>query len=210
MAHHRLEIAGAPVNSQLPVGAGPFHEDGAHVVDRLAAAKLVELRCIDDAKKIWWDVRPHPTFGTLEFRVCDVTTRPEAAVMIAALCQAVVVKLHKLYTRNQGFRLYHRALIEENKWRAARWGLDGKLIDFGKRAEVPMRDLALELLEFVDDVVDDLGSRAAVNYVHTILVEGTSADRQLAVYRRTGDLKAVVRHIVQETRDGVAVPGAGR
>src|SRR5262245_40364045 len=126
---------------------------------------LVELRCIDDAKKIWWDVRPHPTFGTLEFRVCDVTTRPEAAVMIAALCQAVVVKLHKLYTRNQGFRLYRRALIEENKWRAARWGLDGKLIDFGKRAEVPMRDLALELLEFVDDVVDELGSRSAVNYV---------------------------------------------
>ena len=113
-------------------------------------------------KKIWWDVRPHPTFGTLEFRVCDVPTRPEAAVMIAALCQAIVVKLHKLYTRNQGFRLYRRALIEENKWRAARWGLDGKLIDFGKRAEVPMRDLALELLEFVDDVVDELGSREAV------------------------------------------------
>jgi carboxylate-amine ligase len=82
------------------------------------------------------------------------------------------------------------------------------LIDFGKRAEVPMRDLALELLEFVDDVVDDLGSRPAVNYVHTVLAEGTSADRQLAVYRRTGDLKAVVRHIVQETRDGVAVAGA--
>ena len=165
---------------------------------------LVELHCIDDAKKIWWDVRPHPTFGTLEFRVCDVTTRPEAAVMIAALCQAIVVKLHKLYTRNQGFRLYRRALIEENKWRAARWGLDGKLIDFGKRAEVPMRDLALELLEFVDDVVDELGSREAVDYVHTVLVEGTSADRQLAVYRHTGDLKAVVRHIVQETRAGVA------
>ncbi len=99
--------------------------------------------------------------------------------MIAALCQAIIVKLHQLYTRNQGFRLYRRALIEENKWRAARWGLDGKLIDFGKRAEVPMRDLALELLEFVDDVVDELGSREAVNYVHTVLAEGTSADRQL-------------------------------
>src|SRR5688572_5885445 len=120
---------------------------------------LVELHCIEDAKKIWWDVRPHPTFGTLEFRVCDVTTRAEAAVMIAALCQAIVVKLHKLYTRNQGFRLYRRALIEENKWRAARWGIDGKLIDFGKRTEVPMRDLAMELLEFVDDVVDELGGR---------------------------------------------------
>ena len=130
--------------------------------------------------------------------------------MLAALCQAIVVKLYRLHTRNQGFRIYRRALIEENKWRAARWGLDGKLIDFGKRAEVPMRELALELLEFVDDVVDELGSREAVNYVHTILAEGTSADRQLAVYQRTGDLKAVVRHLVQETREGVAVPGAGR
>jgi carboxylate-amine ligase len=164
---------------------------------------LVGLNCIDDARKIWWDVRPHPKFGTLEFRVCDVTTRPETAVMLAALCQAIVVKLHKLYTRNMGYRLYRRALIEENKWRAARYGLDGKLIDFGKREEVPMRQLALELLEFVDDVVDDLGSRRAVEYVHTVLKEGTSADRQLAVYRHTGDLKAVVRHVIDETRAGV-------
>ena len=171
---------------------------------------LVELHCIDDARKIWWDVRPHPVFGTLEFRVCDVPTRPEAAVMIGALVQAIVVKLHRLYTRNMGFRLYRRALIEENKWRAARYGLDGKLIDFGRRAEVPMRELALELLEFVDDVVDDLGSRSAVEYVHTVLREGTSADRQLAVFRETGDLKAVVRHIVEETRAGIDRRGGER
>jgi carboxylate-amine ligase len=164
---------------------------------------LVDLRCIDDARKIWWDVRPHPTFGTLEFRVCDVPTKPEVTVMLAALSQAIIVKLHRLYTRNLGFRLYRRALIEENKWRAARWGIDGKLIDFGKRAEVPMRTLALELLEFVDDVVDDLGSRAHIEYVHTVLAEGTSADRQLAIFRETGDLKAVVRHIVEETLAGV-------
>jgi carboxylate-amine ligase len=164
---------------------------------------LTELRCIDDAKKIWWDVRPHPTFGTLEFRVCDVPTRPEEAVMLAALCQAIVVKLYKLYERNLGFRLYRRALIEENKWRAARWGLDGKLIDFGKRTEVPMRALALELLELVDDVVDELGSRREIEYVHTVLAEGTSADRQLQVYRDTGDLNAVVRHVVAETKGGV-------
>ena len=164
---------------------------------------LVDLKCIDDARKIWWDVRPHPTFGTLEFRVCDVPTRPEDAVMFGALCQAIIVKLHKLYTSNMGFRLYRRALIEENKWRAARWGMDGKLIDFGRRAEVPMRELALELLEFVDDVVDPLGSREAVNQIHNILRDGTSADRQLEVYRRTGDLKAVMRHLIDETRSGV-------
>jgi carboxylate-amine ligase len=163
---------------------------------------LVDLHSIDDGKKIWWDVRPHPNFGTLEFRVCDVPTRPETAVMLAALAQAIVVKLYRLRTKNLGFRLYRRALIEENKWRAARYGLDGKLIDFGRKCEVPMRELALELLEFVDDVVDDLGSREAVEYVHTVLREGTSADRQLAVYRDTGSLEAVVRHIVDETRDG--------
>jgi carboxylate-amine ligase len=169
---------------------------------------LVDLKCIDDAKKIWWDVRPHPTFGTLEFRVCDVPTRPETAVMLGALVQAIVVKLYRLRARNLGFRLYRRALIEENKWRAARWGMDGKLVDFGKRAEVPMRELALELLEFVEDVVDELGSRREVEYVHTVLSEGTSADRQLDVFRRTGDLRAVVQHVVAETRAGVQRAGA--
>ncbi len=169
---------------------------------------LVDLRCIDDGRKIWWDVRPHPTFGTLEFRVCDVPTKPEVAVMLGALCQALIVKLWRLREHNLGFRLYRRALIEENKWRAARWGLDGKLIDFGKRAEVPMRDLAIELLEFVDDVVDELGSREAVEYVHVVLENGTSADRQLAVYRETGDFKAVVQYLIEETRSAVDGLGA--
>ena len=176
---------------------------------------LVKLHCIDDAKKIWWDVRPHPTFGTLEFRVCDVVPRVEEATAIAALTQAIVVKLHRLYTKNMGFRMYPRALIEENKWRAARWGVEGKLIDFGKQEEVPMRQLGEELLEFVDDVVDDLGSRSALQPIHTILEQGTSAERQMRVYKETGgDLKAVVRQIVEETRGGhthhvSAASGAG-
>src|SRR5262250_2336463 len=167
---------------------------------------LIKLNCIDNGKKIWWDVRPHPTYGTLEFRMFDTATRVEEAVAIAALTQAIVVKLHRLYTHNQSWRIYRRALIEENKWRAARYGIEGKLIDFGREAEVPVRDLMLELLEFVDDVVDDLGSRSAVNYVNTILSEGTSAERQLRVYQQTGDLKAVVRHVVAETRAGSAEP----
>jgi len=161
---------------------------------------LVDLKCIDNAKKIWWDVRPHPEFGTLEFRICDVPTRAKETIAIAALVQAIVVKLHRLYTRNMGYRMYRRVLIEENKWRAARYGLDGDLIDFGKRAEVPMRQLALELLAFVDDVLDDLGSRAQVSAILDILRDGTSADRQLRVYRETNDLKAVVKHVVAETR----------
>jgi glutamate---cysteine ligase / carboxylate-amine ligase len=164
---------------------------------------LVKLNCIDTGKKIWWDVRPHPTFGTLEFRMFDVPTRVEETVALAALTQAIVVKLHRLYTRNIGWRVYRRALIEENKWRAARYGIEGKLLDLGKEVEVPMKELVSELLEFVDDVVDDLGSRGAVEYVHTILNEGTSADRQLRVFEKTADLKDVVRHLVMETRGGV-------
>jgi carboxylate-amine ligase len=164
---------------------------------------LIQLHCIDNAKKIWWDLRPHPMFGTLEFRICDVPTAPRASIAIAALAQAIIVKLYRLRQRNLGFRRYHRALIEENKWRAARWGLDGKLIDFGKRQEVPMRDLALELLAFVDDVVDDLGSRREVDYVRKILTDGTSADRQLQVYKATGDLRAVAQSLVEETRESV-------
>ena len=161
---------------------------------------LIKLRCIDDAKKIWWDVRPHPIFGTLEFRICDVTPRIEDAIAIAALSQAIIVKLHRLYTRNMGFRMYPRALIEENKWRAARWGVEGNLIDFGKQSEVPMRELGEELLDFVDDVLDDLGSRDSLAPIERILREGTSAERQLRTYLETGDLKAVVRQIVAETR----------
>jgi len=164
---------------------------------------LVKLNCIDTGKKIWWDVRPHPTYGTLEFRMFDTATRVEEAVAIAALTQAIVVKLHRLYTGNQSWRIYRRALIEENKWRAARYGIEGKLIDFGREAEVPMRELMLELMELIDDVVDELGSRSAVEYIHTILNEGTSAERQLRVYQQTGDLKDVVRHLVMETRASV-------
>src|SRR6478609_8070644 len=133
---------------------------------------LVELHCIDNGKKIWWDLRPHPLFGTLEFRVCDVPTSPRATIALAALAQAIVVKLYRLRRSNLGFRVYPRALVEENKWRAARYGLDGRLIDFGKRIEVPMRELARELLAFVDDVVDDLGSRHALQYIHQIVEEG--------------------------------------
>src|SRR5262249_7727969 len=167
---------------------------------------LVKLHCIDNPKKIWWDVRPHPVFGTLEFRMCDCTTRVEEACAIAALTQAIVVKLYRLYRSNQSWRIYERALIEENKWRAARYGIEGKMIDFGKQAEVPMKTLIPELLELVDDVVDDLGSRSAIIYVNTILSEGTSAELQLRVYQQTGDLKAVVRHVVAETRAGSAEP----
>lgn len=168
---------------------------------------LIETGCIDSAKKIWWDMRPHPQFPTLEFRICDLPMRADETLCLAALCQATIAKLYKIHSQNQSFRLHRRALIMENKWRAARYGLEGKLIDFGKRKEVPFRDLMMEYLEFIDDVVDELGSRPYINYVHQILQEGTGADRQLRVFRETNDLKAVVDYIIAETEAGVGEPG---
>jgi carboxylate-amine ligase len=165
---------------------------------------MIKTGCIDNGKKIWWDVRPHPFFPTLEYRVCDIPAKIDETICIAALFQAITAKLYKLHRQNLSFRIYRRALISENKWRAARYGLDGKLIDFGKSQEVPVRDLILELLEFIDDVVDELGSREEINYVHTILANGTSADRQLRVYRESGgDLNAVVDMLIRETVEGV-------
>jgi carboxylate-amine ligase len=164
---------------------------------------LVKTGCIDNGKKIWWDVRPHPFFPTLEFRVCDIPTRVDDTIAIAALFQAIVAKLDKLIEQNLGFRLYRRMLIQENKWRAVRYGLDGNMIDFGKQKEVPIRDLIRELLDFVDDVLDPLGSRKEVEHVHTILERGTSADEQLRVYKETGDLKAVVDRLTELTMENV-------
>jgi carboxylate-amine ligase len=166
---------------------------------------LVRTGCIDDGKRIWWDVRPHAYFNTIEFRVCDLPTSIDDTIAVVALIQAIVAKLYRLRDSNLGFRVYPRALVEENKWRAYRYGLDGKLIDFGQRVEKSSRDLILELLEFVDDVVDELGSRNEISHIHTILQRGTSADRQLEIFRETGDLKAVVDWLVEETVRGLDV-----
>ena len=165
---------------------------------------LVQTNSIPDGSKIWWDVRPNQSYPTLEFRICDVCTRVDEAVCMVAIFQAIIAKLWKLRRDNMTFRVYPFDLIEENKWRAVRYGLDGKLIDFGKQQELPARDLIRELIEwFIDDVVDELGSRKEVEYVYRILQEGSSADRQLATYQRTGDLKAVVDQLIEETREGV-------
>jgi glutamate---cysteine ligase / carboxylate-amine ligase len=169
---------------------------------------LIKTNCIDNAKKIWWDIRPHPFFNTLEFRICDIPMRADETIALAALIQATIAKLYKLYSANQGFRLYRRALLMENKWRAARYGLDGRLIDFGKQKEVPARDLIHEYLDFVDDVADELGSREELNYIHQILEKGTGADRQLRVFQETGDLKQVVDYIMEETEAGVGETAA--
>ena len=166
---------------------------------------LVKTGCIDDGKKIWWDVRPHPSFHTIEVRICDICTKVDEAIAVAALIQAIFAKLYWLFSRNLSFRLYDRALINENKWRAVRWGLDGSMIDFGKQQAIPARELLPELIEFVDEVVDDLGSREAVEYAYQIIEQGTSADRQLETFRQTGDLKQVVAQLCRETLEDVPI-----
>jgi carboxylate-amine ligase len=164
---------------------------------------LIKTGSISDATRIWWDIRPHPKFPTLEFRICDVCTKVDEVICLASLILAIVGKLIQLRQQNLSWRRYRHHLIEENKWRAVRYGIDGRLIDFGRQEEVPMRELTLELLEIVDDVLDELDVREEVGYVATILEEGTSADRQIAVYEKTDDLKTVVDHLVDETKIGL-------
>jgi glutamate---cysteine ligase / carboxylate-amine ligase len=165
---------------------------------------LVNTNSVPDGTKLWWDLRPNWNFPTLEFRICDVCTRVDEAICVAAILQALVAKLWKLRRDNMTFRVYPAELIEENKWRAVRFGLDGKLIDFGKREELPARDLVRELIEwFLDDVLDELGSRQQVAYAYRILDEGSSADRQLATFRQTGNLNDVVDQLIRETAEGM-------
>lgn len=172
--------------------------------------KLPEQNGIGDPTKIWWDARPHPNLGTLEIRICDMCTHIDDTIAVAALIQALVAKLIQLRNQNLSWRIYRGVYIDENKWRAVRYGTDGNLIDFGIESEVPMRDLAAEILELVDDVVDDLGSREEVSHIMNIFERGTSADRQLGVYygaleagaSQQEALDAVVDHLIAETAQG--------
>jgi glutamate---cysteine ligase / carboxylate-amine ligase len=164
---------------------------------------LVRTNCIDNAKKIWWDIRLHPFFDTLEFRMCDAQMRVDDTIALAAVIQAVVARLHKLMRQNMTFRVYRRRLIDENRWRASRYGIEGKLIDFGRQAETETRSLIHELIEFIAEEVDELGTAREISYIEGILKEGTGADRQLAVWERTKDLKSVVDYIVAETNAGL-------
>lgn len=164
---------------------------------------LIKTNCIDNPKRVWWDIRLHPFFDTLEWRVCDIPMRVDETIALAALMQAVTAKLYKLFKQNLGFRIYKTRLLNENRWRAARYGIQGKLIDFGKQEEVPLVDLVEELLEFVDDEVDELGSRKEIDYIREIMKMGTGADRQKKVWEETKDINAVVDLIIKETMMGL-------
>jgi len=168
---------------------------------------LITAGVIDNGKKIWWDIRPHPFFDTVEFRIFDMPATMEDTLALTALCQALVAKLAWLHKRGMTMHVLPRYLIEENKWRAMRYGLDAELVDFMSNRRVRMRDAISELLDFVDDVLDDLGSRREIHYLRMLLDDprGTGADRQVAVYRQTGSVDAVTRYLMQSTLEGMQV-----
>ncbi len=173
---------------------------------------LVQAGIIDNGKKIWWDIRPHPIFHTVEFRVCDMPATIDDILAIAALCQALVAKYTWLHKRGMATHVLSRHHIDENKWRAMRHGLDAEVIDFVQNRHLSMRDAIGELLDFVDDVLDDLGSRREINYLRMLLDDpsGTGADRQIAIYQQTGSVHAVTRHLMQQTLKGMSLNSTGR
>lgn len=173
---------------------------------------LVNTGCIEDGTMIWWDVRPNWNHPTLEFRICDACPRLDTVLCLAGLFQALVLTLWRLRRRNMTFRVYPKSQLDENKWRAARYGLDGRLIDFGREEELPARDLVRELIEnFLADAVNELGVRQEVEHAYRLMDEGTSADRQLACYEETSSPEAVVDQLVADTSEGLdeGSPDAG-
>ncbi|MBW7883525.1 MAG: carboxylate-amine ligase [Caldilineaceae bacterium] len=189
---------------------GDFPRSGTAEICRTVAdwdnliGTLTRTGCIPDGSKIWWDVRPHHKYPTLEFRICDICTRVDEAIAIAGIFQALVLWLWKLRRKNITFRIYRTELIDENRWRAARYGIDGKLIDLGKSEELPARALVRELLELIGEEIDELGIQTYLKPIEDVLIHGTSADRQLRIYdAHEGDIKAVVDHLVAETRAGI-------
>ncbi|GCE27821.1 putative glutamate--cysteine ligase 2 [Dictyobacter alpinus] len=171
---------------------------------------LVEMGCIDNGKKIWWDIRPHPFFDTIEFRICDMPGTIEDTLALAALCQALVAKLSTLAEQGKEVPVLSRDLIDENKWRAMRYGLDAEVADFVGRRRLSMRDSIRELLDFVDDMVDELGSRKEITYIRSLLddPQGTGADRQMAIFKETNDPDQVSQFLIQQTMKGVHLDDA--
>ncbi len=166
---------------------------------------LIKTGCIDNGKKIWWDIRPHPFFGTVEFRIFDMPLTLNDVIGIAAVCQSLVAKLSWLNKHGRETYVVPRYLLEENKWRVARYGLDAEIVDFERESILSLRDSLHELLNMVDDVADDLGTRPDLNYIRQLVDDprGTGADRQIALYKKTGSIHAVSQYLLQQTMEGI-------
>jgi glutamate---cysteine ligase / carboxylate-amine ligase len=196
---YRSAVWKSCMRSGVPVAFPSWRDLDAYI------QKLVQMGCITDGKMIWWDIRPHAFFPTIEFRVCDMPGTFDDMIALAALCQALVAKLNWLNERGLMVPVLPADFIDENKWHAIRWGLDAEALDFVRDRRLSMRESIHELLDFVDDVLDDLGSRNEINYLRALLVssQGTGADRQIGVYRETGRIDAVIRFLMQQTMQGI-------
>ena len=163
---------------------------------------LIKTGAIPNTSKIYWDIRPHHSYPTLEFRLCDLCTSIDDAMCCAALFQALVYKHYKMRVQNIRFRQYPNMLLEENKWNAMRHGIDGTLYDFGREEALPARSLIKELIEFLSEEAEELGTKTEIEHALIILDRGTSADRQIKIFKETNDLKAVVDWLIEETVAG--------
>jgi len=201
----------ASVAAELPRAGLPQTFASAAEYHRMVDL-LVQLGRIEDASKIWWDLRPSSKFPTVEMRITDVATRLDDAIAIAASFQAIVAVLMALKRRNQRWRQYLPALIAENRWLAQRHGVQGQLIDFGRGEMVPFRDLVEEIIALVAEEAEALGCRADIERLRDIARDGTSADRQISAFKRAlaagqseqGALNAVVDHLLEATLEGCA------
>jgi carboxylate-amine ligase len=202
---YRLAVFDEMPRTGTPERFASWGEYRRHV-DILAGAGLIE-----DATKLWWDLRPSDRFPTLEMRITDCCTTLEDTLSIAALFRCLLRMLWRLKRENQRWRLYARMLIDENRWRAQRYGFDQGLVDFGRGAIVPYAELLEEILELVDPDAQHFGCVDEVSHAREIIARGTSAHRQLAVFEealsagapRANALAAVVDWLIAETARGV-------
>lgn len=205
---YRLIVFDSLPRTGLPPGFSSYGE-----YERVVQV-LVQAGLIEDATKIWWDLRPSAKFPTLELRICDVCTRLDDAICVAALFRCLARMLYRLRRDNQRWRSYDRFLINENRWRAVRYGTGEGLIDFGRGAVAPFADLLDEILNFIRPDAEHFGCEKEVEHARTILAGGTSADRQLAAYHTAladgaaepEALEKVVDSLIAETTEGLAAP----
>jgi len=177
---------------------------------------LIQCGLIEDATKLWWDVRPSARFPTLELRAADLCTRLEDGICVAALYRCWLHMLYRLRLRNQRWRQYRIMLVNENRWRAQRYGIDEGLVDFGRGQVVPYAELLEEMLELLREDGEILGCLAELEHARAIVRRGTSAHRQVATYQAsraggaepTEALRAVVDMLIQDTLYGIEAPGA--
>ncbi len=194
----------------LPRTGIPEEFDSWGEYERFVAI-LVEAGLIEDATKLWWDIRPSSRYPTIEMRVSDVCTRLDDAMTVAALYQCLLGYLYRLRRQNQRWRIYPPMMIEENMWRAQRYGTDGSLVDFGRGVLVPFPELVEEFIEILAQDAIEFDVREELRHARTIVRDGTSAHRQIAVYEKALSdgadnqeaLSAVVDHLIEDTLYGI-------